>query len=93
MTYFKGDTIRLKATFYDFAGSLADLSATPSLKVYDDHEVLLVTALPASIIHPSTGVYYYDYTLTQTGKLTFEFAGTLETNAVLARQSFTSVFV
>jgi len=93
MNYYKGDTVRLKATFYNFAGSLSDLPSSPTLKVYDDHEILLSTVLPASITHGTTGIYYYDYTIPQVGRLIYEFSGTLESNTVLGRSTFNSVWV
>ena len=96
MTYYKGDTLRLKAAFYNFAGEVADLAGgSPTLKIYDDHQVLLTTVAPASITKEagSTGVYYYDYTTTQVGKLTFEYSGSLESSPVLGRSNFNVEFV
>jgi hypothetical protein len=94
MTYYKGDTLRLKATFYTYAGDLSDLSSgSPTLKIYDDHEILIETVLPASVVHDTTGVYYYDYTTDRSGKHTYEYSGTLEGKTVLGRGTFNVVFV
>jgi hypothetical protein len=93
MTFYKGDTIRLKATFYTYADVLSDLSSgSPTLKVYDDHEILVSTIAPASVTHGTTGVYYYDYTTDRTGKHIYEYSGTLEGSTVLGRGTFNVVF-
>lgn len=47
----------------------------------------------ADITNPETGVYYYDYTLTQEGLLVYEFSGTFLTKTILRRESIDVVFV
>jgi len=80
----KGDTIRLKASFYTFAGVLADPSAV-TYTVYDSDRDVVVTGTATK---ESTGVFYYDYTTTDVGDYTFEFSGTLETKTILSRDEF-----
>lgn len=90
MTYYVGDTLRLTATFYTFAGVLAD-PTTVVVNIYDINRTLLVTAAAAT--KDSTGVYHYDYTTTVEGRLAVEFTGTLETKTVLTRTAFTVSWV
>jgi hypothetical protein len=86
---YQGDTVRLKASFYNFAGALADPDAgTVTLRIYDAGRTLLETVANSSITKSSTGVYYYDYTTTAAGDLSYEFSGTLEGSTVLGRQMF-----
>ena len=80
----KGDTIRLKASFYTFAGALADPSDV-SVTIYDSSRTVLVTGIPTKEV---TGVYYYDYTTPAEGRFPFEFTGTLEGKTILARDGF-----
>ena len=80
----KGDTIRLKASFYTFAGDLANPSAVTA-KVYDANHVLSATLVAT---YESTGVYYADYTTVLEGNFSYEFAGTLESKTILSRSTF-----
>jgi hypothetical protein len=82
--YHKGDTIRLKASFYTFAGVLADPS-TVTCTIYDSGGVVVTTG---SATKETTGVFYYDYTTTTKGDFSFEFTGTLETKPILSRDYF-----
>jgi hypothetical protein len=84
----KGDTVRLKASFYTFAGVLAD-PTTVSYTVYDDAETVIVTGTASK---ESTGVYYYDYTTTVRGVFSYEFNGTLETKTILSRDYFAVIW-
>lgn len=88
--YHTGDTIRLQATFKTWAGTLSDLTAAPSVKIYDAVKVQQGTTATAT--KSSTGVYYYEYTASTAGQFTYEFSGTLEGKAVLRRGSFTVGF-
>ena len=71
-----GDTIRLNASFYTFAGALADPDVvTVKIYSYIGKNVLATGTATKS----STGVYYYDYTVPdEKGDLVYEFSGTLE---------------
>ena len=80
----KGDTIRLKASFYTFAGVLSD-PTTVTIKIYDEGKTLIKSGTPT---RESAGIYYYDYTTVADGKMSFEFSGSLEGNAILSRDYF-----
>ena len=80
----KGDTIRLKASFYTFADVLADPTSVTA-KVYDKNHVLSATLTP---VNESTGVYHADYTTVLEGTFSYEFAGTLESKTILSRSTF-----
>lgn len=55
------DTIRVTATFTDFSGTVADLAAAPSFKVFTpDHTQVGTTGTGT---HDTTGVYHYDLKL------------------------------
>lgn len=84
--YQTGDTIRLQAVFSTFAGVVSDLSSNPTLKIYDHNLVVLTTIAGSSLTKPSTGTYYYDYTLPSTaGTYYYEFSGTVESTIILRR--------
>jgi len=92
--YQTGDTVRIQATFSNFAGAIADLAANPTLKIYDDDETLVTTVTGASLTHPSTGVYYYDYTLPTTkGAYYYEFSGTVDSTTILRRGKLVVGFI
>jgi len=86
------DTVRLKATFKNFAGVLTDLTENPTLKIYNDSKEVVTTIAGSSITHGETGEYYYDYTTTAEGLYYYEFSGTLEGTTILRRGSFGVVF-
>jgi hypothetical protein len=89
-----GDTIRLQATFKNFAGTLANLTVAPTLKIYDENKVLLTTIASGSLTNASTGVYYYDYLIPATDGIYYiEFAGTVDSSVVLRRGYFYAGFV
>jgi len=91
MTNFhRGDTIRFKGTFYTYAGALQNLSAPPTVTIYDINENSLTSG--ASTLE-GTGIYYYDYEPPDDGTFIFEFSGTLEGKTVIRRKKFTVVFV
>lgn len=89
--YAKGDTIRLKAAFYTYAGVLTDLASAPSVTIYtfSDH----TTVTTGTGTKESTGTYYYDYTSTAEGSYIYEFSGTLESKTILRRGAFSVGFV
>lgn len=90
--YHKGDTIRLKATFYTFAGALADPTSVV-VKVYNSDRQVVAEASGASVQNPSTGVYYYDYTTDAEGEFVYEFSGLGEGTTILRREVFIVKFV
>jgi len=87
-TVHKGDTIRLKASFYTFAGVLAD-PTTVTYTVYDDAETVVTTG---NATKETTGVYYADYTTTVRGTFSYEFSGTLESKSILSRDYFAVIW-
>jgi len=84
MTIHKGDTIRLKASFYTFAGALANPESV-TCKVYNNSRNLMATP---TAVYSSTGIYYADYTTAIEGMFTYEFTGTLEGSSILSRDGF-----
>lgn len=86
MTYYVGDTLLLKCSFYSWAGTLADPTSV-TLNIYDVSRTKLVTAATPTKL--STGVYYYYYTPSVEGRQTVEFSGTLATNTTLVRKYVT----
>lgn len=93
--YTTGDTIRLKGAFKTWAGSLSDLSAPPTLKIYKepDRKTAVLTKTGADITKETTGTYYYDYTPTADGNYIYEFSGTGESSTVLNRGKFQCLFI
>ena len=89
--FIKGDTIRLKATFKDFSGTLVDLSAA-SLKVYDSTGTAVLTKALTDLTRESLGVYHYDWTTTTIGDYIYEFAGTLASGATVIFDRFSVVY-
>ena len=80
-----GNTVRFRASFYNFADELADPSDV-TVNIYAHiHKTPIETGAP---VKESTGVYYYDYTIPDDvdGDLVFEFIGTLEEKPTVARQ-------
>lgn len=78
-----GDTIRLKASFYSFAGVLADPDVV-TVKVYSHIGQQVLTTATAT--KDSTGVYHYDYTIpVESGDLVYEFSGTMDGTVSLGR--------
>lgn len=79
-----GNTVRLKASFYNFAGVLTDPTDV-AIKIYSHiGQMLLITASPTQ---ESTGVYYYDYTVPTdvNGSIVYEFSGTMEGSPTVGR--------
>lgn len=83
MTYFTGDTIRVKVTFRDWAVPPAVGAATDpdevSVTIYTSDLATLATIENgnARIVNEAVGVYYYDWVLPQTdGTYFIEFKGT-----------------
>lgn len=91
--YIRGDTIRLKATFTNWAGTPTDPDGSSiSLKIYDSAERVILTVAHGSITKDGTGVYHYDYTTTADGKYTFEYSATVGGETELARKEFFVTF-
>lgn len=86
--YEVGDTIRVKATFRDWApeGQQGSLTTPASVEVnlYRDDESPLQTALTPT--NESLGVYFYDWTLpTEAGAYYIEFKGLINGKPQLSR--------
>lgn len=71
-TYTIGDLVRLTGTFTDLSGNLSD-PTTSSLVVKSPDGT--VTTYP-SLVHPSTGIYYFDLPITGSGVYYYRYAGT-----------------
>ena len=74
--YQTSDTIRVTDTFYNFSGVLTDLSAAPSVKMYQADKVTQ-SGSTITATKSATGTYYADVTLPSTeGIYYIEFSGT-----------------
>jgi len=70
------DVARLEASFTNNAGAASDpTTVTCYIKTPDDN-IRLVTYSSGAIVKSSTGNYYYDYTISQSGIHTYRFTGT-----------------
>ena len=73
--YQTGDTIKVTDKFYNFSGTLTDLSAAPTVKVYEADKVTV--ALTTTSTQASTGTYYASVTVPLTeGIYYISFEGT-----------------
>lgn len=90
--YNKGDTVRLKATFYDWNDTPVNVTGC-TLKIYDANENVIETVETASLHTGTTGQYYYDWTVTETGLIVYEFSGTYDGHVILRRDTINAVFV
>ena len=98
MATFKiGNTIRLTATFKNFAGVLADSTTSVVITFYDRdlNQVDQVTIPGGATNNPSTGFYLYDYTIPSDSpsSVIFEFAGTVDTVPIVGRARYSVRFV
>jgi hypothetical protein len=71
-----GDTIKLRATFKDWNGQLADPDSV-EVAVYDSRDRPIESATLSADSKESTGVYNYIYTPLSPGIYTVEFKGNL----------------
>jgi hypothetical protein len=87
--YQTGDTIQVTDTFYNFSGVLTDLSAAPSVKVFQADKVTQVGATGTSS-KTATGTYAASVTLPTTeGIYYIEFSGTAaDTTAIRHAEAF-----
>ncbi len=72
--YVQGDTVWLKGSFYDRAGSLYDPTEV-TLKIYDSGRQLLSTITGDDVVHISVGVYEAPYVLPAYNSIVYEFSG------------------
>jgi len=61
MDYLIGDTIRLKATIKDFAGTESAPGADPTVSVYKLDETELLSSGGSNLSSGTTAQYYYDW--------------------------------
>lgn len=93
---FNGDTVRVKATFRDWApansvGALIDPDGqAATIAVYDSEMNQLETG---NAVRESVGSFYFDWTSPQDeGTFFFEFKGLFNTKPQIARHKFTVRF-
>lgn len=77
-----GNTVRLTASFYNFAGVLTDpTGGSIVVKFYDSKMVQIGATVPLSLANQtSAGVYKYEYTIpvTTSPTIIYEFSGTVD---------------
>jgi hypothetical protein len=66
-TYFIGQIARLEATFTTTDGSFVDPTLVTFTVLPPGSTSIEVTSASTSVVHPSTGVYYYDQEVTLPG--------------------------
>lgn len=76
MSIYVGDKVRLKVSWYNLSGVLADpttvtLNVTPKGAARQTF-----TYAAAQVVKESTGVYYYDFTTTRAGEHQYRWAAT-----------------
>lgn len=89
-----GDTVRLTATFKNFADALTDPTAI-TVKFYDQSKAQIgATITDGDIVKDSTGVYHYDYTIPDGyKKIYYEFCGTIDGKPSVERDIIQVTFV
>ena len=87
--YQTGDTIQVTDTFYNFSGVLTDLSAAPSVKVWQADKTTQV-GIAVTATKTTTGTYAAPITLPTTeGIYYIEFSGTAaDTTAIRHAEAF-----
>ncbi|MFA5130419.1 MAG: hypothetical protein WC477_05940 [Patescibacteria group bacterium] len=85
---YTGDTIRLKCSFYNFAGALANPTGV-ALKIYDGKRTVITAVASADLTLEGTGIIYYDWTVISTNfdPIVFEYSGSLEGSPILGRST------
>ena len=78
-----GSTVKLKATFKDFDGVVAD-PTNVVIRFYDSKKIKTGEDIPA--IKTGTGEYEYDYEVKQDNKAFYEFSGILDGLPVATRK-------
>lgn len=96
-TFKNGNTVRLSATFKNFAGTLTNSSTSVIITFYDKDLVQVdqVTVPGGGTNNPSTGSYLYDYTIPSDSpsSVIYEFAGTIDGSPALGRAKYSVRFV
>ena len=92
--YYQGDTVKLRASFRNFAGALEDRTSV-AVKIYNAGGTQIGTTISgASVIRESTGIYYTLFTLPLGySTIIYEFSGLdSESKPHLARGTIGPVF-
>lgn len=66
--YQVGDLLRLKATFTDVDGAVADPSTVTVTVLAPSGTETEKTYAAGDLVRVSTGIYYYDFTVTESGR-------------------------
>jgi len=92
MVFTIGDTVRLKAEFKNWVGSLVS-PADVKLKLYRNRNELIGTEIDVAPV--STGKYQYDYTIPADAsrRMYFEYSGTLEGTLIVGRMKIATKWV
>jgi len=86
------DTVRLQATFKNWAGVLIDPTDI-TLTIYDNTKTVLEVIELESIVKVSTGVYYYEYVVPSVSIVYYEFDGIAEDTHNVLRGSIKPVWI
>jgi hypothetical protein len=84
--YKTGDTIRVTAIFYTFAGVITDCATMPTIKLYSADKVTV--AVTGTVSRDDVGTYHADLTLpTAEGTYYVETAGVAESKPIIEREA------
>jgi len=86
------DTVRLNATFKNWAGVNVDPTDI-TLTIYDNTKTVLEVIELESIVKVSTGVYYYEYVVPSASIVYYEFDGIVEDSHNVLRGSIKPVWI
>ena len=70
-----GDRRRLQATFKDVNGTLADPTTITFKMREPDGTITTKVDVAGSLVNPSVGVWYYDFTITKQGRHSWSMEG------------------
>ena len=70
------DIARLTGTFTDISSNYIDPTTVTCFVETPDNNVQSFTYSSGSVVKQSTGIYYYDFTITMSGIHTYRFEGT-----------------
>jgi hypothetical protein len=92
MMAINGDTVRLTATFKNFADTLVDPTSI-TVKFYDQSKTQIGTTI-TEVVKDDVGVYHYDYTIPDGyKKIYYEWTGMIDDKPSVERDIIQVTFV